>query len=63
VRLGTARGVCGRLTTSLRRLFPLRARPGTWRLQFDTRKRSHRGTARSTFLYYTLAVRISRPRR
>jgi hypothetical protein len=40
VELGMARGVCGHLApTSPRRLFPFRARAGTWTLQFDTRKR------------------------
>jgi len=36
-RFGKAQGVCGTLTARARRL-PARSRPGTWRLQIDTRK-------------------------
>jgi hypothetical protein len=46
IRLGRARGVCGKIPrTELRRLFPFAARHGDWRLQFDTR-RTFRATAR-----------------
>src|SRR4051812_41403055 len=38
IRLGTARGRCGYLRTDRRKLFPFTARPGTWRLRFDTRR-------------------------
>jgi hypothetical protein len=41
VGLGFATGSCGYLRTGLRRLFPFRVRPGTWRLQFDTQGRYH----------------------
>ena len=33
VRLGPTRGPCGTLISSLRRIFPFRTRPGSWRLQ------------------------------
>jgi hypothetical protein len=36
VKLGLTRGPCGTLSTAPRRIFPFRARPGSWRLQFDT---------------------------
>jgi hypothetical protein len=60
VNLGRARGVCGHLrTTNLRRLFPFRARAGTWTLQFDTRKTYRRGrTDRPGFLFFTRRVRV-----
>jgi hypothetical protein len=57
VFLGTARGLCGYLRTGLRRLFPFTARPGTWRLRFDTR-RNYRVRARAP--YVTLAVSVLR---
>ena len=57
VRLGTTRGRCGYLRTHLRRLFPFTARPGTWRLRFDTR-RHYRARPRSP--YVTLAVTVLR---
>jgi hypothetical protein len=41
-RLGTASGACGALTTARRRLLPVRARRGRWRLQVDTRMRYDR---------------------
>lgn len=47
VRLGTAAGVCGRIDrTRKRRLFPFRARRGTWILQFDTRRKYERATSK-----------------
>jgi hypothetical protein len=47
VRLGRARGVCGKITrTRKRRLFPFRAQRGRWILQFDTRRRYSRATSR-----------------
>jgi hypothetical protein len=60
VKLGRARGVCGHLETpSPRRLFPFRARPGTWTLQFDTRRRYRRGRVdRPGFLFFTRRVRV-----
>ena len=60
VELGMARGVCGHLrTTNPRRLFPFRARAGTWTLQFDTRKTYRRGRIdRPGFLFFTRRVKI-----
>lgn len=60
VDLGMARGVCGHLrTTNPRRLFPFKARPGTWTLQFDTRKSYRRGRIdRPGFLFFTRRVKI-----
>ncbi|MEA2180765.1 MAG: hypothetical protein QOG77_4062 [Solirubrobacteraceae bacterium] len=60
VNLGRSRGVCGHLrTTSLRRLFPFRARAGTWTLQFDTRKTYRRGRIdRPGFLFFTRRVKV-----
>ena len=60
VALGRARGVCGHLRTpSPRRLFPFRARAGTWTLQFDTRKTYRRGRIdRPGFLFFTRRVRV-----
>jgi hypothetical protein len=60
VELGMARGVCGHLApTSPRRLFPFRARAGTWTLQFDTRKRYRKGRIdRPGFLFFTRRVTI-----
>ncbi len=39
VRLGRTAGPCGTVSTPRRRLFPFRARSGSWRMQFDTRRR------------------------
>jgi hypothetical protein len=60
VLLGRARGVCGHLRpTSRRRLFPFRARAGTWTLQFDTRKTYRRGRVdRPGFIFFTRRVRV-----
>ncbi len=57
-RLGTATPPCGFLRTKRRRLFGFTPRRGAWRLQFDTRKRYTRGTARSSFLFYTVGVNV-----
>lgn len=47
VRLGRLRGPCGRLKTDRRRVMPFRhPRFGVWQLQFDTRRRYDRDTAR-----------------
>ncbi len=47
IRLGTARGVCGKITrTKRRRLFPFGAERGRWILQFDTRRKYERATSR-----------------
>jgi hypothetical protein len=58
VRLGTAAQDCGFLRTGRRRLFGFTPRAGSWRLQFDTRRRYTRGTSRSSFLFYTVRVRV-----
>jgi hypothetical protein len=60
VQLGQARGVCGHLRTPApRRLFPFRASPGTWTLQFDTRRTYRRGRVdRPNFLFFTRRVRV-----
>ena len=39
VRLGRTAGPCGTVSTPLRRIFPFRAAPGNWRLQFDALRR------------------------
>ena len=60
-RLGRARGVCGKIKrTAQRRLFPFRADPGDWRLQFDTQPRFVKGSSSSDFLFYTVRVQIRR---
>ncbi len=58
VRLGTAAQACGFLRTKRRRLFAFTPRPGSWRLQFGTRRRYTRGTPRSSFLFYTVRVGV-----
>ena len=60
VELGRARGVCGHLRTPApQRLFPFRARAGTWTLQFDTRRAYRRGRIdRPGFLFFTRRVRV-----
>ena len=57
-RLGIATPPCGFLRTRRRRLFGFTPRRGAWRLQFDARKRYTRGTARSSFLFYTVGVNV-----
>jgi len=58
VRLGNAAQACGFLRSKRRRLFGFSPRRGAWRLQFDTRKRYTRGTPRSSFLFYTVGVKV-----
>jgi hypothetical protein len=59
VKLGTGRGACGSIQrTAKRRLFPFAARRGTWTLQFDSSRTYRRGTSRSTFLFFSVAVKI-----
>ena len=49
VSLGRGSGVCGSIAkTKLRRLFPFKARRGTWTLQFDTRKVYKKASGSST---------------
>ncbi len=58
VRLGRASAPCGGLRSARRRLFDFGARRGLWRLQFDTRSRYDRGSARSSFLFYAVGARV-----
>jgi hypothetical protein len=61
IRLGRAQGDCGQIPrTSKRKLFPFQAGRGTWRLQFDTRKRYRKGKTGVNFLYYTIDVTIKK---
>ena len=63
-KLGHARGLCGSLKTTKRRLFPFKPREsGLWRLQFDTHHKFRRGTAKSKFLFYTAGVTVDLGRR
>ncbi len=60
-RLGTGRGACGSIArTARRRLLPFVVRRGSWRLQFDTARTYRRGTSTSTFLFFTVTVRVQR---
>ncbi len=60
VRLGTASGVCGRIDrTRKRRLFPFDAEPGTWILQFDTRRKYERATSKRRTPWVRKPVLIS----
>ncbi|MDQ3849305.1 MAG: hypothetical protein M3296_01635, partial [Actinomycetota bacterium] len=62
VRLGTARGNCGHIKrTGRRRLFPFRAEPGRWILQFDTRRRYRRARQSSRFIWVRKPVQVFRP--
>lgn len=59
IRLGTGKGACGAISrTAKRRLFPFPARRGTWRLQFDSSRSYRKGTAKSSFLFFTVAVKV-----
>lgn len=58
VKFKNATGTCGFRRTVRRKLFGFTPRRGTWRLQFDTRKRYARGTSRSSFLFYTVRVAV-----
>lgn len=58
-RLGLLRGPCGVLKTSPRKLFPFKAEPGSWLLQYDTRPRYTKGTGSSTFLWVARKVTIA----
>lgn len=59
-RLGKAQGACGQLSTKKHKLFPFSARRGTWRLQWDTRKKYQKCTRESDFLCFVREVRIFR---
>jgi len=64
IRLGTARGTCGKITaTKARRLFPFRnAQRGKWILQFDTRSRYTRATSNRRTPWVRKPVEIFRRR-
>jgi hypothetical protein len=59
--LGRAQGACGSLrSTNKRRLFPFQSvQKGDWTLQLDTRRKYRRGRASSSFLFYTIGVRVT----
>ena len=57
-RLGKARGACGELKTRKHKLFPFTAKRGTWRLQWDTRKKYRKCTKNATFLCFVRQVKI-----
>lgn len=59
-RLGKARGKCGELKTRKQKLFPFSAKRGTWRLQWDTRKKYKKCTKNATFLCFVREVKIFR---
>ena len=59
VRLGTARGTCGKISKSkLRHLFPFEAERGRWILQFDTNKKYTRATTKSPYIWVRKPVQI-----
>ncbi len=58
VSLGRATGACGNLRTSLRRLFPFRPTNGNWTLQLDTSRSYRRGTARASYPWARIGVRV-----
>lgn len=59
VRLGTARGTCGKIAASrLRHLFPFPAERGRWILQFDTNKTYTRATSRSPYIWVRKPVEV-----
>ncbi len=59
VRLGTARGTCGKIGASrLRHLFPFVAERGRWILQFDTNKKYTRATTKSPYIWVRKPVEI-----
>jgi hypothetical protein len=59
VRLGTARGTCGKIReTRLRHLFPFAAERGRWILQFDTNKTYTRATSTSKYIWVRKPVEV-----
>lgn len=62
VRLGTARGTCGKVTkTRLRHLFPFpEPERGRWILQFDTNSKYTRATGKSPYIWVRKPVEIFR---
>ncbi len=61
VRLGVARGTCGKIRrTAERRLFGFRPERGRWILQFDTNATYRRATQRSRFIWVRKPVEVFR---
>ncbi len=59
VRLGTARGTCGKIReTRMRHLFPFAAERGRWILQFDTNKSYTRATSTSKYIWVRKPVEV-----
>jgi hypothetical protein len=59
VRLGRARGTCGKIDrTARRRLFGFRAERGRWILQFDTNRAYRKATQRSKFVWVRKPVEV-----
>ncbi len=59
VRLGTARGTCGKIReTRMRHLFPFPAERGRWILQFDTNKTYRRATSTSKYIWVRKPVEV-----
>jgi len=59
VYLGEARGKCGHIRRTRRRLlFPFTPERGTWMLQFDTRKSYGKATDESTFAWFRRPVQV-----
>jgi len=59
VRLGSARGTCGKIRESrLRHLFPFTAERGRWILQFDTNRKYTRATTKSPYIWVRKPVEI-----
>ena len=60
ISLGRGSGPCGSIPrTKLRKLFPFSLVPGTWALQFDTRKTYTRGKGSSPFLWDRVTLKLS----
>lgn len=61
IYLGSARGTCGHIRRTRRRLlFPFIPERGLWTLQFDTRKAYGKATANSNFAWVRRPVRVGR---
>lgn len=62
VYLGKARGTCGHIHRTRRRLlFPFAAEHGVWKLQFDTRAHYGKGSGKSKFAWVRRTVRVGQP--
>jgi len=61
VYLGKARGTCGHIRRTRKRLlFPFLAQRGVWTLQFDTRRVYGKATAQSRFAWVRRPVKVGR---